>query len=524
MAGGAVISPPSSNHAYLKGRQLIFPLCLAISLFFLWGFSYGLLDVLNKHFQNVLKITRLESTALQIVYFGGGYFCFSPIAAELLKRKGYKITIVMGLALYALGAIGFWPTAHYSNPNNAKQAFGGFIVCTFVIACGLATLETSANSYATIIGDPKSASMRLQFCQSWNGVASFIGPLIASRLFFSSENADNLDNVKYVYIAVACSAVLVAILFIFSKLPEVITDDEDSAGTNNDDKPIWKQYNMIFAFIAEFCYVGAQVTIGSFFINYATENADFTDPEASNLLSYALIAFTVGRFVGTALAHFFQADLILLVYSIISIVLSAYTSFGYGRSAVIVLMALYFFESLMFPTIFVMGTTNLGRHTRRGAGILIMGVSGGAVFPPIQGAIADVYSTRISFLVPTVGFIVVLAYALFHWIKHGLKIRRISAIIDLHDIPTAEQKRASIIITPDTANTTIESQHGKTMSMNIPENDNRKVEFIKTQLKHTFHPHGKFHLYYKGRHIKSRHKLCYYGITSNEHNIQIILY
>jgi FHS family L-fucose permease-like MFS transporter len=260
MAGGAVVTPSISNRPYLKGRQLIYPLFLAISLFFLWGFSYGLLDVLNKHFQNVLKITKLESTGLQIVYFGGGYFFFSPIAAELLKRKGYKITIVLGLVLYALGAIFFWPTARFSNPDNAKQAFGGFIVCTFVIACGLATLETAANSYVTIIGDPRSASMRLQFCQSWNGVASFIGPLIASKLFFSGENANNLDNVQYVYIAVACSAVLVAILFIFSKLPEVDVDEEDPTVDNDEtSKPLWKQYNMIFAFIAQFCYVGAQV-------------------------------------------------------------------------------------------------------------------------------------------------------------------------------------------------------------------------------------------------------------------------
>jgi FHS family L-fucose permease-like MFS transporter len=164
MPADAIIPPLSSNHSYLKGRQLIFPLFLASSLFFLWGFSYGILDVLNKHFQNVLKITRLESTALQIVYFGGGYFCFSPIAAEILKRKGYKVTIILGLALFALGAIGFWPTAHYSNPNNAKGAFGGFIVCTFVISCGLGAIETAAYSYATVIGNPKSASMRLQFC------------------------------------------------------------------------------------------------------------------------------------------------------------------------------------------------------------------------------------------------------------------------------------------------------------------------------------------------------------------------
>ena len=137
----------------------------------------------------------------------------------------------------------------------------------------------------------------------------------------------------------------------------------------------------------------------------------------------------MGRFVGTGLAHFFQADFILLVYAVISIILCIYVSFGRGLAAVVVLMALFFFESLMFPTIFVMGTTNLGRHTRRGAGIMIMGVSGGAIFPPIQGAIADALSTRISFLVPLVGFIVVLAYALFHWIKHGLKVRRISPAV-----------------------------------------------------------------------------------------------
>ncbi|CAF3694380.1 unnamed protein product [Rotaria sordida] len=256
-------SASSTRSSYLKGRHLIYPLGLATSLFFLWGFSYGLLDVLNKYFQNVLKITKLESTALQIVYFGGGYFCFSPIAAEILKRKGYKITIVMGLTLFALGAISFWPTAHFSTLVNGKKAFIGFIVCTLVIACGLATLETSANSYVTIIGNPKSASMRLQFCQSWNGVGSFIGPLIASKIFFSGTSSTNLKNVQYVYIAVACTAIIVAFLFIFSKLPENVTNDQQSSSIideiHSKSTPLWKQFNMIFAFVATFCYVGAQV-------------------------------------------------------------------------------------------------------------------------------------------------------------------------------------------------------------------------------------------------------------------------
>ena len=118
---------------YLTGRKLIFPIALVTSLFFLWGFSYGLLDVLNKHFQDVLKISKLQSTGLQVMYFGGGYLCFSPVAAEVLKRKGYKFTILMGLSLYSLGAIFFWPVAHFSSPTNRLGSFGGFLVCTLVM-------------------------------------------------------------------------------------------------------------------------------------------------------------------------------------------------------------------------------------------------------------------------------------------------------------------------------------------------------------------------------------------------------
>jgi FHS family L-fucose permease-like MFS transporter len=427
------------SSGFLTGRALIYPLSLVISLFFLWGFSYGLLDVLNKHFQVVLQISRLQSTGLQVVYFGGGYLCFSPIAAEVMKRKGYKITILMGLSLYSLGAIMFWPTAKFSSFDNRMASFGGFCACTFVIACGLATLETAANSYAVVIGDPATASARLQFCQAWNGVASFIGPLIASKFFFEGENANSLTNVQYVYLAVSCAGLAVAILFAFSKLPEISEDmlngssienfAVDEFGNTIGQGPIYKQYNMIFGFLAQFCYVGAQVTIASFFINYATENASFTSSEASNMLSYALITFTVGRFVGVALAAFLQADFIMIVYSVITIALNAYICAGHGTAAVAVLIVIFFFEAPMYPTIFTLGTANLGRHTRRGAGILVMGVSGGAVFPPIQGAIADSANTRISYVVPLVGFVYVLGYVTFHWVSHGMHVLRVKDVV-----------------------------------------------------------------------------------------------
>ncbi|THX05270.1 L-fucose:H+ symporter permease-like protein [Aureobasidium pullulans] len=436
MAGGGIpIATTTIAGGFLTGKKLIFPIALITSLFFLWGFSYGLLDVLNKHFQNVLGITKLESTGLQVMYFGGGYLIFSPIAAEVLKRFGYKICILMGLSLYSIGAVMFWPTAHFSSKENASASFGGFCACTLVIACGLATLETAANSYAVVIGDPKTASPRLQFCQAWNGVASFIGPLIASKAFFSGKNADNLTNVQFVYLGVACLGVAVAILFVFAKLPEVaeeakrnnslVEPEHDLEGRAIGQGSIWKETNMICGFIAQFCYVGAQVTIGAFFINYAVDNAGWAETQASNLLSYALITFTVGRFIATGLATVLSSSFIMVLYSIATIALNAYVCAGKGKGSIGAVMAIYFFMAPMYPTIFTMGTANLGIHTRRGAGILVMGVAGGAVFSPIQGAIADAANTRISFVVPLVGFLVVLAYVGFHWVGEGFAVLRV---------------------------------------------------------------------------------------------------
>ena len=346
----------------------------------------------------------------------------------------------MGLTFYSLGAIFFWPVAHFTSATNKLGSFGGFLVCTLVIACGLATLETSANSYAVVIGDPATASPRLQFCQSWNGVASFVGPLIASDAFFSGSNNNNLTNVQYVYLAVACAGVAVGAVFFFAKLPEIeeqavrrgsiITEETlevgiDQYGNVIGDEPLWKQYNMICGFIAQFCYVGSQVTIASFFINYATENATYDNATASQMFSYGLITFTVGRFIATAIATVLESNFLLTIYACCAIALTAVVSSIHGNGSVGVLIAVFFFMAPMYPTIFTLGTANLGRHTRRGAGILVMGVSGGAVFPPIQGAIADSFNTRISYLVPTCGFVVVLAYVTFHWVTHGMHILRV---------------------------------------------------------------------------------------------------
>lgn len=386
-------------------------LILVTTLFFLWGFAYGLLDVLNKHFQNVLGITKLQSTGLQVAYFGS-YFFFPPlVAGPVIRKWGYKVGIMLGLVLYVCGALFFWPAAHY-------LTFGGFVGATFIMACGLSQLETAANPYISVLGDPKTASFRLNFSQSFNGVGSFVGPLIAAHVFFTGEQSTNLTSVQFVYLGIACAVGLVAIGFAFVHVPE-ISDElmlEQAIAMGDAEiaaRPLRKQWHTIFGFCAQFIYVASQVTLASLFLNYVTDVTDMTDSLGSNLLSVALATFTIGRFISTFLMKFFRPRYILATWAFFATLLCGLTIGLRGPAAVGCLIAIFFFESCMYPTIFTLAIQDLGKNTKKGSSLLIMGVGGGAVFPPIQGAIADAAGTPVSQCVPMVGYALVFLYALF---------------------------------------------------------------------------------------------------------------
>lgn len=424
---------------------------LVTSLFFLWGFAYGLLDVLNKHFQNVLGITKLQSTGLQVAYFGIGYFAFSPVAGEVLKRRGYKTTILMGLALYSLGAILFWPVAKSATTSKNSQAvFAGFVICTGVTACGLASLEVSANSYVSVMPPLEIASLRLQLSQSFNGVASFTGPLIASKYFFSEEHSNDLSTVQWVYLAVALMGVAVALAFVVTKLPEVSEELLNQTATATvglpvlaeelqpKSKPLWKESRAISGAIAQFLYVGAQVTIGAFFLFYTHEVAGIADTRGSQLLSYGLILFTVGRFVAVALLAVITPAVLLFACAIIATVLVVLITTLHGMSGVACVMTIMFFESCMYPIIFTLSTANLGLNTRRAAALVVMGVSGGAVFPPMQGAIADKWDTKVSFWIVFPCFIYIALWAVYIWNLDGRQVMVIGKKAPVvHDAETA---------------------------------------------------------------------------------------
>ena len=384
---------------------------LVTSLFFLWGLAYGLLDVLNKHFQESLNITKTRSTLLQAAYFGA-YFLIAFPAAMFMNKYGYKKGIIAGLLLYAIGAFLFYPAAQQSS-------FNFFLISLFILASGLACLETAANPYVTVLGKPETSAFRLNLSQCFNGVGSFIGPIIAANLFFGSNNEKgNLDSVQFVYIVIGAMVLLVAALFLRTALPE-IKESTLVSDTVQDTKPLFKHRHFVNSIIAQFFYVAAQVGVATLFINYCTEagtNIDTT--KASYLLSISLLLFTIGRFAGTALMRKIAPHLLLLIYSLINIMLCVLVIWTKGWMSVYALMAIFFFESIMFPTIFALGVKDLGHHTKKGSSLIIMSIVGGALVPYVMGMLSE-QSTANAYAVPLICFAVV---AWFGWKGYKIKL------------------------------------------------------------------------------------------------------
>ncbi|KAH9961484.1 MFS general substrate transporter [Russula dissimulans] len=423
--------PTSTTAGGLTGSELsfsrwLFAFSLVTTLFFTWGFAYGLLDVLNAHFQQVFGISKLQSTMLQLAYFGA-YIVFSPFAGIFMKRYGYKKGIHLGLTLYSLGAIFFWPSAKF-------RKYGGFVGCTFVIGCGLSCLEVAANSYITVLGAPRYAAMRLNISQGFQGVASFAGPLIASTYFFRGKNTTTLDTVQWVYLAVAGLGLVLNVLFFFCDLPEITEDalTRELAATDGtaaaDVGPFYKEHRCILGFVAQTCYVGAQVGVASFTVNYLVDQGmGISHSHASLMFAFCQLTFTGGRFFGAALLRFVDTAFLLSCYGFACMVCCLGVALGTGRGGIASLYLLFFFESICYPCIFTLGTKGLGRHTKRGSGLIVMGVGGGAWFPSAQGALADKSYTRHSYLVPLVGFTAMSAYAVGlvvnEAIKSGFQVR-----------------------------------------------------------------------------------------------------
>ena len=373
---------------------------LVTSLFFLWGFAISMLDVLNKKFQEILGLSLSESAWVQVVTFGA-YFVMALPAGYLMKRFGYKRGILIGLLLYAGGGFLVYPAGE-------AQSWTFFLLALFILACGLAFLETAANPYASVLGSPETSEQRLNLAQSFNGLGVITGPLVGGLLVFaggSNASAEvGWDSVQLPYLIVGSIVLLVAFIFYRTPLPEIQEEALVTDASTHTGKSLFQHRHFVLAVLAQFLNVGAQGCIWGFFINYATEIARITNQDAAYLQSVGMIIFMVGRFAGTYLMRFMRPNVLLGWYSVAMVALLLLVYLHIGAVSLYALLAFFFFQSITFPTIFALGVKDLGQYTKQGSSYIIMGIVGGAVFPPVMGAIADSTNTPTSFLLPALFF------------------------------------------------------------------------------------------------------------------------
>ena len=393
-------------------NNYLLPLVLLTSLFFLWGFAHSILDVLNKHFQEVLVISKAHSALVQSVVYGG-YFLMALPAGMFIKRFGYRYGVVFGLLLYGIGALLFIPAEKI-------MSFNYFLFSLFVIGCGLTFLETAANPYITELGDKKGGASRLNLAQSFNGLGWIIGPLIGGLMIFQKDGTHGSVALPYTVIGIV--VLIVALVFSRVKLPEIAID-LNKASAEKGLKALWNDKVFRYGVIALFFYVGAQTGINSFFINYVTEtNPSVSSRDAALTLSFGGMGlFMTGRFLGSWIMRTIKPSRLLLIVAAAASLCMFLVVIHIPWISTIALFICYLFEAIMFPTIFAISISSLGENTKQGSSFLIMAIVGGAIAPVLMGLLGA-NNMALGFIVPLFCFLVVLAYALFLRMNFAKKI------------------------------------------------------------------------------------------------------
>ena len=403
--------------------KYLLPIILVTSLFFLWAFLHNINPILIPHLRKACQLSDTESALIDFsVYIA--YFTIALPAGWFMHKYGYKKGILFGLFLYGLGALLFLPAA-------ATRSYVFFLGALFVIASGATFLETVANPYMTKLGDERTGAQRLNFAQSFNGVGAFIAPILGGKFILSGieHTPDELkqmaasgtlqpylqseaDTVKIPYLVIAAGVLLLFLLFLASKLPEGETVREKKSRPIS--LSVLKIPQVKWAVIAQFFYVGAQIGVGSFFVRFSKYTIDLPEKQAAYWWgSIAMVGFMAGRFTGTFLMRFFKPEKLLGLYAVINILLLTIATFTQGKIAVYTLMAVPFFMSIMFPTIFALGIKGLGEETKIASSFIIMSIVGGAVFPLLMGALSDATggNIQLAYIVPIICFAMVLFFA-----------------------------------------------------------------------------------------------------------------
>ena len=413
-------------------NSFLFAFILVTSLFFLWAFLHNTNGILIPHFQKALQLSDTQSSFIDLaVYFG--YFSIAIPAGYVMHKSGYKSGIIIGLLLFAAGAFLFIPAA-------SSQSFALFLAALFIQAAGATFLETVANPYVTVLGPKENTEQRLNFAQSFNGVGAVVAPIIGGTFILSgvehteqeikAMSPDQLNTyllseastVKIPYLIIGALVILVAILFMIAKLPRVKESDAADAHTGFSFK-VLRHSHVRWAVIAQLFYVGAQVGVNSFFIKFSKQVMDLPEKQAAYWWGYiAMAGFMVGRFAGTFLMKYIKPQKLLFIYALINISLLLIALNTSGKIAVYCVMAVPFFMSIMFPTIFALGIKELGEETKMASSLLVMSIVGGAMAPILMGGISDYTgSMQNAYIIPLLCFI---AVAWFGW--KGYKIKQVN--------------------------------------------------------------------------------------------------
>jgi MFS transporter, FHS family, L-fucose permease len=414
-----------------KTNPLLFYFLMVASLFFIWGFCHAMLDVLNKHFQNILHVSKTQSGFIQTAVFGA-YFLMAMPSAILIKRIGYQRGILIGLLVVAFGAFLFVPAGLW------WKTFGAFLFALFVLSTGLACIETAANPYVTVLGPKDGAAGRLSVAQAFNSVAYIIAPTVGGALIFGKKHEAgapvDFGSLLIPYVVLGCVVLVVFSVFWFIKLPNIDGQADDGAAaaatSSHQHVPLIRQPHFTWGIVTQFLYIAAQVGVNAFAVNYILENAITKDasgataidslfswygsitgaasPEATAayVITIAMVLYAAGRFSGAAIARVVKPNLLLSLYGIANCVIILLVMANLKHVSWRVLPFCWLFMSIMFPFIFAMSLRNLGEQTKMAASFQIMSIVGGAIAPPLMGWLADQYhSMAICFVLPLIGFI-----------------------------------------------------------------------------------------------------------------------
>ncbi len=414
---------PSSHTLFPSGRLL--PFVLVTALFFLWGIPNNLNDVLIRQFMKSFTLTRTQAGLVQSAFYMG-YFLLAMPAALLMRRLGYKAGFIIGLLLYGSGCFLFWPAA-------LAGSYGFFLFALFVIASGLSFLETASNPFIAQLGDPDTSERRLNFSQAFNPLGSISGVLIGTIFIFSgvelssqevaSRQAQGLydaylrsETLRVIkpYLVIGAIAIFWAVLILRTKFPAIQSEHESSAGDHGHFRELFRYPHFLWAVVAQFLYVGAQVGTWSYFIQYVQESTHQPEKIAGYFLTGTLAAFGVGRFASAYLMRTIAPNKLMGAYSLANIVLVSLGVLFPGWFGLWCVFLTSFFMSLMFPTIFALGLKGLGPNTKIGGSLLVMAIVGGAVLTPMMGLISEAaHGIAWAYVVPLVSYVFIALYSFF---------------------------------------------------------------------------------------------------------------